>query len=75
MPLLTRRALAALAVLLVASRASAQEDVPIQRNDYDIQFYQGPLIAPIRVTGLGGAYTGYAEGVDPAIAAAGPQPA
>ncbi len=50
--------------LFGTTRARAEDAVPIRRNDYDIQFYQGPLIAPIRVTGLGGAYTGYAEGVE-----------
>jgi hypothetical protein len=52
-------------VLLTVTAAGAQErDVPIQQNDYDIELYQGPLMAPIRVTGLAGAYTAYAEGVE-----------
>lgn len=37
---------------------------PLVNNNYVIEFYQGPLIAPIRVSGLAGAYNGYAEGVE-----------
>ena len=32
-------------------------------NDFALDLYQGPVLAPIRVTGLGGAYAGYAEGI------------
>ncbi len=32
-------------------------------NDYAIDLFQGPLLAPIRVISMGGAYAGYAEGI------------
>jgi len=34
------------------------------RNNYVLDLYQGPLLAPTRVMGLGGAYVALAEGVD-----------
>ncbi|WP_394820567.1 hypothetical protein [Pendulispora albinea] len=49
---------------LLTRTARADDPAPMTRNDYSIEFYQGPLIAPIRVTGLAGAYTAYAEGVE-----------
>lgn len=33
-------------------------------NDYSLEIFQGPVLAPIRVTGLGGAYIASAEGVE-----------
>ena len=64
----TRRARWAAAVALAAGLSapeSARADAPaIDKNDYAVEFYQGPLIAPVRVTGLAGAYTAYAEGVE-----------
>jgi hypothetical protein len=36
----------------------------IQDNNYSVEFFQGPVIAPVRITGLAGAYSGYAEGVE-----------
>lgn len=36
----------------------------ITNNDYSVQVVPGPLIAPIRTMGLGGAYIGFAEGVE-----------
>jgi hypothetical protein len=32
-------------------------------NDFAIDLFQGPVLAPIRVTSMGGAYAGYAEGI------------
>ncbi|MBW2524680.1 MAG: hypothetical protein JRI23_10915 [Deltaproteobacteria bacterium] len=32
-------------------------------NAYAVDLYQGPILAPIRVTALSGAYAGYAEGI------------
>jgi len=32
-------------------------------NDYAVDLFQGPILAPIRVTAMGGAYAGYAEGI------------
>lgn len=37
---------------------------PIVKNDYSLEFFQGPVIAPNRVTALGGAYTAFAEGFE-----------
>jgi hypothetical protein len=37
---------------------------PIASNDYSIEFFQGPLLAPNRVEGLAGANSAIAEGVD-----------
>jgi hypothetical protein len=36
----------------------------IQSNGYNIEIFQGPLIAPIHVTGVGGAYVALAEGTE-----------
>jgi len=44
--------------------ASSATPSPIHDNNYSIEFYQGPLIAPVRITGLAGAYIGYSEGVE-----------
>ncbi len=55
--------LAGLCVALVSVRAFATPP-KIQDNNYSIEFFQGPVIAPVRVTGLAGAYTGYSEGVE-----------
>jgi hypothetical protein len=35
---------------------------PLPTSAYDIDLFQGPLLAPIRATSLAGAYAGYAEG-------------
>lgn len=56
-------AMAAPAVL-VASTALADPGAPIRTNDYNVEVFQGPVLAPLRVTGLAGAYAAYAEGVD-----------
>jgi hypothetical protein len=37
---------------------------PLCRNGYNIDLYQGPVLAPLRVTAMGGAYAALAEGVD-----------
>jgi hypothetical protein len=55
--------LAGLCVALVSVRAFATPP-KIQDNNYSIEFFQGPVIAPVRITGLAGAYTGYSEGVE-----------
>ncbi len=38
--------------------------MPLTRNDYAIELFQGPVIAPIRVTGLAGATAASAEAVE-----------
>jgi len=45
--------------------AQASTVVPaITKNDYALELFQGPVLAPSRVTALAGAYTAYAEGVE-----------
>ena len=64
--------LASVAALSFAGAARADAP-PIAKNDYALEFYQGPLVAPTRVIGLGGAFTALAEGVESTAAnAAGP---
>jgi hypothetical protein len=49
---------------LVGQRpARAQTTRPITNNNYAVEFYQGPLIAPANVEGLAGATTAIASGV------------
>ena len=55
--------LGAAAILTLQGSAGAQPLPPkIQSNAYNIEIFQGPLIAPIHVTGVGGAYVAVAEG-------------
>jgi len=44
--------------------ASARETPPIESGDYDLEIFQGPLLAPGRITGLAGATTAMAESLD-----------
>ena len=65
----TPAALAALSLLLWASRADAGGPVgangtPIATSNYTLDLFQGPVFAGARVTGLGGAYVAIAEDVD-----------
>ncbi len=59
-----------LAVLAFASPARAQECRPagaspgLCRNNFAVDLYQGPVLAPSRVLALGGAYAAMASGVD-----------
>ncbi len=65
-------ALVGAAILFVSANARA-DSPPITKNDFALEFYQGPLVAPTRIIGLGGAYTALAEGVESTAAnAAGP---
>lgn len=52
----------AIVVLLVVSAPRIARADPLPTNAYDIDLFQGPLLAPIRATSLAGAYAGYAEG-------------
>jgi len=54
----------ALALFSLSGQARADDPPPIRSNDFTLDVFQGPLLAPLRVTGLGGAFAGYAEGVD-----------
>jgi len=51
-------------VLTVPRTASAQEPPPIERNDYALELFQGPLLAPGRITGLAGATTATAQSLE-----------
>ncbi len=47
-------------MVALPGEAAAQ---PLPSSDYSIDLFQGPLLAPIRVSGIAGAYAGYAEGI------------
>jgi hypothetical protein len=49
------------ALLFRAGGAAAAEPAPITRNDYTLQFYQGPVTTATRIIGLAGAYAALAE--------------
>jgi len=55
---------------LAAAPAGAEECRPagaapgLCRNDFSIDLYQGPVLAPLQVMALGGAYAAMASGVD-----------
>ncbi|NNB92850.1 hypothetical protein HI113_02840 [Corallococcus exiguus] len=55
--------LAAVAVMLSSSVALA-DNPPLTSSNYAIDVYQGPVLAPVRVSGLAGAYAPIAEGVE-----------
>ncbi|HTJ80372.1 MAG TPA: hypothetical protein VL400_01580 [Polyangiaceae bacterium] len=55
-------AVAACGAALTARSLAAHAD-PLPSSDYDIDVFQGPLLTPIRVTSLGGAYAGFGEGI------------
>ena len=59
--------LALAATLLVAGAAAAQSPVEPARTGVRIDFPRGPVIASSRITGLAGAFTGVAEGIDGAL--------
>ena len=48
-----------IAGIALATPAQAQPT----NNDYAVDLFQGPILAPTRVTAMGGAYAGYAEGI------------
>src|SRR5262249_50934223 len=57
----------ALTLFLLPRAAQAQQTPsapPISNNGYALEFFTGPLIAPTRVTGFGGAFAAAAESVD-----------
>ncbi|MGK4004972.1 hypothetical protein WMF31_20250 [Sorangium sp. So ce1036] len=60
-----RRAVAALCALSLAALAlpEAASAQPLRDNSYAIDLFQGPILAPLRVTGIAGAYAAYAEGI------------
>jgi hypothetical protein len=48
----------------LASRTSLAECTKTSLDRCSIDLFQGPVLAPARATGLGGAFAAYAEGVD-----------
>jgi hypothetical protein len=64
--------LVGLAIWAVPTQAHAQScraalnanRATLCRNNFTIDLYQGPVFAPLRVIGLGGAYAAISEGVD-----------
>ncbi|WP_437593842.1 hypothetical protein [Sorangium sp. So ce1000] len=60
-------ALSALALVLGGLPGAALAQ-PLQDNAYTIDLFQGPILAPLRVTGIAGAYAGYAEGIEGMVA-------
>jgi hypothetical protein len=48
--------------LVLASGAAPAQDAPAT-NDYAIDLFRGPVLAPLRVTGLAGAFAGVGEGI------------
>ena len=59
-----------LGLWLWSSAAAAQgSTTPVPaNNDFALDLYQGPVLAPTRVTGLAGSYAGYAEGISGFVA-------
>ncbi|AKT40414.1 hypothetical protein [Chondromyces crocatus] len=53
--------LAALALAAAWPARASADSLPT--NDYALDLFQGPILAPLRVTGISGAYAGYAEGI------------
>ncbi len=51
------------AIAWPASAARAQQMAPLSTNDFAIELFRGPVLAPLRVTGLAGAYAGVGEGI------------
>jgi hypothetical protein len=52
---------AAAALALALARGAAAD--PLPDNQYALDLFQGPVLAPLRVIGIAGAYAGYAEGI------------
>ncbi|RKH72517.1 hypothetical protein [Corallococcus aberystwythensis] len=50
--------------LLLSSRAALADNPPLTGSNYAIDVFQGPVLAPVRVSGLAGAYAPIAEGVE-----------
>ena len=51
-------------MLLPGTAAAQFRRTPIFNNHYAVEFFQGPLLAPINVEALGGAATAVVDGVD-----------
>jgi hypothetical protein len=57
-----------LASLLAAGEARAADPSRLEQGKFSIDLFQGPLLAPISVTGMAGAYAAYAEGISGFVA-------
>ncbi|RKH62936.1 hypothetical protein [Corallococcus llansteffanensis] len=51
-------------VVLASSPVALADNPPLTSSNYAIDVFQGPVLAPVRVTGLAGAYAPIAEGVE-----------
>ena len=58
----------ALAGFLAAGPARAADPPRLRQGQFSIDLFQGPLLAPISVTGIAGAYAAYAEGISGFVA-------
>src|SRR4051812_39804520 len=59
---LTRQLVIAAAAVITLAPATARAQ-QIRDNHFSLDLFQGPVLAPISVTGIAGAYAGYAEGI------------
>lgn len=50
--------------IAAVARTTRAQCTPRQLGQCNIDMFQGPVLAPARATGLGGAFAAYAEGVD-----------
>ncbi|MDC0707678.1 hypothetical protein POL68_04280 [Stigmatella sp. ncwal1] len=57
-------ALAAAVAVLASSPMALAANPPLTHSNYAIDVFQGPVLAPVRVSGLAGAYAPIAEGVE-----------
>jgi hypothetical protein len=57
-----------LAGVLVAGAARADDPPRLRQGKFSLDLFQGPLLAPISVTGIAGAYAAYAEGLSGFVA-------
>ena len=58
----------ALAGSLAGGEAQAADPPRLRQGQFSIDLFQGPLLAPISVTGIAGAYAAYAEGISGFVA-------
>lgn len=57
-----------LAALLAVGEAQADDPPRLGQGKFSLDLFQGPLLAPISVTGIAGAYAAYAEGLSGFVA-------
>src|SRR5690349_4245987 len=56
-------AVGAFLMVALAPAAAAAQPRPLKDNRFSLDLFQGPILAPISVTGIAGAYAAYAEGI------------